>query len=146
MVKTYNCTDGGAQWCQGCYTMEESTDHNGKPDGYGEWVSKEAYDAAIVALRVLSKEMALSGNIGSKDYGWPKAITAARAILDSQCDAATKHRQVKGLYYVNSNCVCGKPWPCSLADAFVESAVKVHGALSESQEKHLDSDAGAKHG
>jgi hypothetical protein len=141
MVKTYNCTDGGAQWCQGCYTMEESTDHNGKPDGYGEWVSKEAYDAAIVALRLLFKEMELSGNIGSKDYGWPKAITAARAILDSQCDAfvesavkvhgalsesqekhldsdaATKHRQVKGLYYVNSNCVCGKPWPCSLADA-----------------------------
>lgn len=26
----------------------------------------------------------------------------------------------------------------SQSDAFVESAVKVHGALSESQEKHLD--------
>lgn len=29
-------------------------------------------------------------------------------------------------------------------DAFVESAVKVHGALSESQEKHLESDVSAE--
>jgi hypothetical protein len=80
MIKTYDCTSGGAQWCQGCYTMTEDK------DGYGDWVRKEDYDAVIAALRLLFKEMELSGNLGSKDYGWPKAITASRAILDSQPD------------------------------------------------------------
>jgi hypothetical protein len=62
MVKTYNCTDGGAQRCQGCYTMEESTDHNGKPDGYGEWVSKEAYDALADAAQELVRVLTMEEN------------------------------------------------------------------------------------
>lgn len=44
MVKTYDCTDGGAQFCQGCYTMTESKDYKGFPDGQGEWVSLEDYE------------------------------------------------------------------------------------------------------
>jgi len=52
------------------------------PDG--DYVHAADYDAAIDALRLLFKEMELSGNLGSKDYGWPKAITASRAILESQ--------------------------------------------------------------
>jgi hypothetical protein len=35
----------------------------------------------LEALRLLFDEMVLSGNAGSKDYGWPKAITAAREAL-----------------------------------------------------------------
>jgi hypothetical protein len=50
MVKTYDCTSGGAQWCQGCYTMEESTDVQGNPDGYGDWVAKSDYDALAAEL------------------------------------------------------------------------------------------------
>lgn len=33
------------------------------------------------ALRLLLKEMELSGNAGSKDYGWPLVITTARAAI-----------------------------------------------------------------
>lgn len=33
------------------------------------------------ALQLLLTEMDLSGNAGSKDYGWPKAIAASRAAL-----------------------------------------------------------------
>ena len=36
-VKRYDCTDGGAQFCQGCYTMTERE--------YGDWVPFEDYDA-----------------------------------------------------------------------------------------------------
>lgn len=33
------------------------------------------------ALQLLLKEMELSGNAGSKDYGWPVAITKSRAAI-----------------------------------------------------------------
>jgi hypothetical protein len=36
-VKRYDCTDGGAQWCQGCYTMTENS--------LGGYVKYEDYDA-----------------------------------------------------------------------------------------------------
>lgn len=49
-----------------------------------EYVLASDYNDAIAALRLLYKEMELSGNLGSKDYGWPAAITASRAILDAQ--------------------------------------------------------------
>lgn len=35
----------------------------------------------VEALQLLLKEMELSGNAGSKDYGWPVAITKSRAAL-----------------------------------------------------------------
>ncbi len=34
-VVRYDCTSGGAQFCQGCYTMEESD--------YGDYVTWEEY-------------------------------------------------------------------------------------------------------
>ena len=49
MVKTYDCTSGGVQWCQGCYTMEEQPDFLGKRQG--EWVSLEDYEKIEAALR-----------------------------------------------------------------------------------------------
>jgi len=36
-VKRYDCTSGGAQFCQGCYTME-------RDDEYGDYVLFEDYD------------------------------------------------------------------------------------------------------
>lgn len=58
MVKTYDCTDGGAQWCQGCYTMTEDK------DGDGDWVRKEDYDALAAELvdwrRMRNEAMALA--------------------------------------------------------------------------------------
>lgn len=56
MVKTYDCTDGGAQHCLGCYTMRESTDGFGKSDEYGDWVRKEDYDALAAELAALRTE------------------------------------------------------------------------------------------
>jgi hypothetical protein len=55
-------------------------------------VSDSDYMAAIEALGLLFKEMELSGNLGSKDYGWPKAITAARAVLDYALSDAGEHQ------------------------------------------------------
>lgn len=50
-IKTYDCTSGGAQWCQGCYTMDESLT-DGKPDGYGEWVSRADHEAVVRGLQL----------------------------------------------------------------------------------------------
>ncbi len=38
-VKRYDCTDGGARFCQGCYTMSECE--------FGEYVSWDDYDALL---------------------------------------------------------------------------------------------------
>jgi len=35
-VKRYDCTNGGAQFCDGCYTMTQD-------DDYGDWVKYEDY-------------------------------------------------------------------------------------------------------
>lgn len=35
----------------------------------------------LEALKLLYREMELSGNAGSKDYGWPKAILASREAI-----------------------------------------------------------------
>lgn len=67
-------------------------------------VKKSAYDAAIDALRLLFKEMELSGNLGSKDYGWPKAITATRAILDAQSETGAKCKEC--VYDVRKPDIC----------------------------------------
>ena len=37
IVKRFNCTSGGAQFCQGCYTME-------RDDEYGDYVRFEDYE------------------------------------------------------------------------------------------------------
>ena len=47
------------------------------------------YDAALIAaapelleaLKLLYREMELSGNLGSKQYGWPEATTKAQAAI-----------------------------------------------------------------
>lgn len=41
----------------------------------------EAAPELLEALRLLLKEMELSGNAGSKDYGWPVAITKSREAI-----------------------------------------------------------------
>lgn len=63
MVKRYDCTSGGAQWCQGCYTMEEESD---RVDG--NWVRAEDYDtlAALLASYPRDKD----GWICSVCQGW----------------------------------------------------------------------------
>ncbi len=38
-VKRYDCTDGGARFCQGCYTMSECE--------FGEYVSWDDYEALL---------------------------------------------------------------------------------------------------
>lgn len=66
-------------------------------DDYGNTASerllmrKEAYDEIarlrernaemLAALKLLLKEVELSGNADAKDYGWPAAIRATRAAV-----------------------------------------------------------------
>lgn len=52
MVKKYDCTDGGAQFCQGCYTMEEESD---RVDG--NWVRAEDYDALAAELAETQRQL-----------------------------------------------------------------------------------------
>jgi hypothetical protein len=42
-VQRYDCTSGGSRFCQGCYTMSEST--------HGDYVSAEDYARLISRLR-----------------------------------------------------------------------------------------------
>jgi hypothetical protein len=55
------------------------------PDEYPEAERNARLIAAapelLEALRLLFKEMELSGNAGSKQYGWPLAITKSRAAI-----------------------------------------------------------------
>lgn len=44
-VKRYDCTSGGAQYCYGCYTMEE--------DEMGDYVEWEAYEALQAECDIL---------------------------------------------------------------------------------------------
>lgn len=47
-VKRYDCTNGGTQFCQGCYTMTE-TEH-------GDYVASEDYDALRTQVAELRAE------------------------------------------------------------------------------------------
>lgn len=49
-VKRYDCTSGGAQYCYGCYTMEE--------DEMGDYVEWEAYEALQAECEELRKDVA----------------------------------------------------------------------------------------
>jgi hypothetical protein len=44
-----------------------------------------------MALRLLFEECVLSGMASAKDYGWPKAIAAARAALASNHERSQEH-------------------------------------------------------
>ena len=48
-VERRNCTNGGAQYCYGCYTME-------RDDEWGDWVRYEDYEKGITALRALAAD------------------------------------------------------------------------------------------
>ena len=47
-VKRYDCTDGGARFCQGCYTMSECE--------FGEYVSWDDYDALLAERDALRND------------------------------------------------------------------------------------------
>ena len=49
MVKRYDCTSGGAPFCQGCYTMTE--------DSLGDYVKFEDHD--VLSARLAEAEMLL---------------------------------------------------------------------------------------
>ena len=70
----------GYQWAKGVCVVA-----NVKALDYGEGTGNGALIAAapdlLEALILLREEMKLSGNAGSKDYGWPKAILATDAAI-----------------------------------------------------------------
>jgi hypothetical protein len=74
-VKRYDCTDGGAAWCQGCYTMTEN-------EGYGDWVKFDAYDALRAQLDEARAELA-------KALG---ELVEARALADCWKNIAAMDR------------------------------------------------------
>jgi len=49
-VKRYDCTDGGVQFCHGCYTMTQD-------DAYGDWVKYEDYAELERELAEARKEI-----------------------------------------------------------------------------------------
>lgn len=65
-VERFNCTNGGAQFCQGCYTM--------KPDSEGEYVRHEDYAkleqqrAALVEALDPQTIEAIADEIGSAEH------------------------------------------------------------------------------
>ncbi len=82
-LKTYDCTGGGAQYCQGCYTMEEVPDD---PNGtrYGDWVRLEDYER-LEKLLFDAKRMAEFGDINEDmdddGIGWKQWYLDVKAIL-----------------------------------------------------------------
>jgi hypothetical protein len=57
-VKRFNCTSGGAQFCQGCYQMERDDEH-------GDYVSFEDYER-LTAERDLYKQRAEQAEMAAK--------------------------------------------------------------------------------
>jgi hypothetical protein len=55
-IKTYDCTSGGAQWCQGCYTMDEMPDFLGKRQG--DWVNLADYEKLEATLKRVQAALA----------------------------------------------------------------------------------------
>jgi hypothetical protein len=70
-VKRYNCTNGGASFCQGCYTMTECE--------LGDYVSSEDYDTLRTANQLLEGEVKrlasdlafLAEYVLGREYGRP---------------------------------------------------------------------------
>lgn len=71
MVKRYDCTDGGAQFCAGCYTMTE--------DSLGDYVKFDEYNA--VELRVLEALRVLNTIDETGDDHYYGIADQARLIL-----------------------------------------------------------------
>lgn len=67
MVKTYDCGSGGAQFCQGCYTMEEQEPCTGFPRGTGDWVRLEDYERLEQALLCLLPGLVLDRRYADAD-------------------------------------------------------------------------------
>lgn len=51
-VKRYDCTSGSAQYCYGCYTMEED-----EMGDYVEWEAYEALQAEVERLRCIISDL-----------------------------------------------------------------------------------------
>lgn len=67
MIQRYDCTNGGTQWCQGCYTMT--------PDNNGNYVRFDDHEAELAALRA-----ELEAEKVRAEYAWrnAKVIDAER--------------------------------------------------------------------
>jgi len=70
------------------YSVTENIYEGIKAGAFMVVVDAADYHEAIKALRLLLAEMELSGNAGSKDYGWPAAVTASRAVIAKEDSAA----------------------------------------------------------
>ena len=83
MSKRYDCGNGGAAWCQGCYTMEEVPTHvtdDGREFEFGDYVKSSDYDTAVTALKEIAAEVHKAG----PSRGMPtQAAIKARAALDA---------------------------------------------------------------
>lgn len=83
MVRTFNPSSGGAQWCQGCYTMEESTDHRGEPDEQGDYVTFGDYQTLAAELTDASHELVTSVSALATALARVKALEAIIARDDT---------------------------------------------------------------
>jgi hypothetical protein len=58
-IERYDCTNGGAQFCSGCYTMTPRDD--------GEWVSFDDYQALQAERDDLRRQLEQAGQRGEQD-------------------------------------------------------------------------------
>jgi hypothetical protein len=91
-VKRYDCTSGGAQFCQGCYTMTEDT--------LGDYVKFEDFDALLKERNELRSRLA-----AAELNQWQPISTAPkmRKIIVHYLNGLGKHRTVMACYYVENS-------------------------------------------
>jgi hypothetical protein len=65
-------------WCQDNVWADEPDYEETPPTKY---VRADLFADVLEALILLEREMVLSGNAGSTDYGWPTAIKKTRAAI-----------------------------------------------------------------
>lgn len=75
-IQRFDCTNGGAQFCQGCYQMEQDSD--------GEYVRYVDHAAEIARLTVLAHHLRHCRECGENDVTeCPAGLALWRAALEA---------------------------------------------------------------
>lgn len=105
-VKRYDCTSGGASYCQGCYTMTEAK--------YGDYVLADDFDKLEAEAQALREEVAALREAHDKEWRRAgmaeenlKAVLGARVVVPDgyalvpvvATDKMVEHVMSTGLYH-----------------------------------------------
>lgn len=74
VVKRYDCSNGGASFCQGCYTMEECE--------LGDYISSEDYDQLAAENKRLEARLEQANKqVSSECQDWAREYEARRKAI-----------------------------------------------------------------